>query len=231
MDGPARDILEVVYVGAGGSIMAKSFTCILESLARFKAAQPELLSRLHLRLYGTSAYWTPGEPKELEVLADRFGVGELVEEQPARISYLDAIRVILDADGLLILGVDDPAYMPSKLFTYALTGKPLLVSLHARSQANGYFSEMPTLGRLIHFDGSPNSTIETDTMVECFVDDLVHERHFEREREISPYLSSAAAQRHADFFERCLRLHAPESQPAGADGIPSSPQHEGRQVG
>ena len=202
---PPGSTIEVAYVGAGGSIMVKSFRRIARALARLRKSQAVLLNRIRIRLFGTYAYWVPGEPRDLQAVADEEGIGDLVEEQPARVSYLRAVELILRAHGVMILGVDDPAYMPSKLFTYALTGKPLLACLHDDSQANLYFHELPGLGRLIHFDdGSADESAE-DGQVRAFLDDLASGRHFNRAPEIEPYLSAAAARKHAEFFETCLR--------------------------
>jgi hypothetical protein len=113
------------------------------------------------------------------------------------------MRNIASSDGLLILGVDDPAYMPSKLFTYALTGKPLLVCLHKNSQANQYFDNAQLLGHLVHFDGQCEDESERGKVLE-FLCEVRERRRFDRRKQIAPYLSDNAAKRHADFFERCL---------------------------
>src|SRR5262249_18100649 len=149
-------------------------------------------------------YWVPGDSKDLEAIAEQEGVGDLVEEQPARVSYLRAMDLILRARGVLVLGVDDPAYMPSKLFTYALTGKPLLACLHRDSQGNRYFREIPGLGRLIHFGADAAQEFSEDAEVHLFVTEMAIGRRFNRTAEISPYLSPAAARRHAELFEACL---------------------------
>jgi hypothetical protein len=200
-----RRLLEVVYVGAGGAIMAKSFNRIVQGLARIRATNRELVDRIKIRLFGTYAYWKTGEPKPLKAIAISNGVVDLVEEEPARVSYLKAMDLILHADGLIILGVDDPAYMPSKLFTYGLTGKPLLVSLHRDSQANRYFQEMPGLGHLVHFDGDRERVSHMeDREIEVFLSEIGAGQRFDRKHEIEPYLSPAAARQHARFFERVI---------------------------
>ena len=109
--------------------MRKSFARICELISNLDR---NFIDNVRIELYGTSSDWNPSMPKELELIATEYGLHEIVSEEPVYISYLVAIQKIQAADGLLILGVDDPAYMPSKLFLYALTGKPLLASLHGR---------------------------------------------------------------------------------------------------
>jgi hypothetical protein len=143
-------------------------------------------------------------PKILEEVAQAAGVGDLVQELPERVSYLNALNMLQDAHGVLILGVDDPAYIPSKLFTYALTGKPLLASMHGDSETIRYFRELPDLGHLIRFDGVADLR-ESDSPLQSFLEDMAANRVFERKEMLKPYLAQAAAQRHSELFETCLQ--------------------------
>ena len=194
----------IAYVGAGGKIMEKSWRAVLRSLANFAARNPRKIEPFRFRLFGTEAFWKEGEPKFLVEIAREYGLAHLIEEQPRRVSYFRALEVIQSSAGLIILGVDDPAYMPSKLFTYALTGKPLLVSLHARSQANDYFNEMPNLGRLIHFDDDQEMTKSGETQIQAFLNDVATQRRIDRFAQIEPWLARSSAQKHVELFERVL---------------------------
>ena len=142
-------------------------------------------------------------PKELELIATEYGLQEIVREEPTYIPYLVALQKIQVADGLLILGVDDPAYMPSKLFLYALTGKPLLVCLHPQSQAEEYFQKTPEIGHLIQFENQ--MTEESDLQsVKDFLDEVRQRKLMDRKKALNPWLSSAMSRQHVELFERCL---------------------------
>jgi hypothetical protein len=197
--------IAIAYVGAGGTIMARSFGRIAQLLRQARQARPELVDRVRIRLCGTDGGWREGDPHLMVRIAQDAGVGDLVEEHPQRIGYLDALGRALDADGLLVLGVDDPAYMPSKLFLYALTGKPLLACLHPQSQADRYFREIDGLGELVHFDRGDGSTDASDgTRVVQFLEDAGRRRVTDRSVAIEGFLSSGAARRHAALFEACV---------------------------
>ncbi len=193
---------QIVYVGAGGDIMMKSFMRIIDGLVNLKQREPQLLQNVEIKLFGTFAYWQPGEPRPLQEAAERSGL-DFVEERPARIPYFRALELITNADGLLILGVDDPAYMPSKLFTYALTGKPMLVSLHHRSQADHYFKEMPGLGHLVHFNSDADEPTANTEFV-SYLTEVNNRSQIDRRSLIADYLSPMAAGKHSDFFESVL---------------------------
>src|SRR6185312_11565165 len=107
--------------------------------------------RFQICLYGTDGGWREGERRILQHQADLAGIGDLVTEDPRIVPYSQATVITSAADGLMVLGVDDPAYMASKLFSYAQLGKPLLACLHAGSQMNDYFEKYPELGTVIHF--------------------------------------------------------------------------------
>ena len=61
------------------------------------------------------------------------GLTEVVTEEPKRVSYERSLALVKGADGLLVLGVDDPNYQPSKLHTYLATGLPMMVLCHEQS--------------------------------------------------------------------------------------------------
>jgi hypothetical protein len=187
----------LVYVGAGGQIMVKAFSHIMELLALIRRDDRDLVEAFRIELYGT------GEAGVLSSVASRFGLCDLVSENPGRISYSRSIELALAAAGLFVFGVDDPAYMPSKLFTYSLTGKPLLVCTRQDSQANSYFQTNPGLGDLIHFGGS-SSSFENDRLtLTKFLVEAMKRRSVDRSELLRPFLSSAAARRHAELFDEC----------------------------
>jgi hypothetical protein len=198
-----QETVDVVYVGAGGSIMAKSFSTICAGLAEVRRTEPALVARVKIRLFGTYAYWQNGDPKPLQEIADRFGLTDIVEETPPRITYLQSMELVRQSNGLLILGVDDRAYMPSKLFTYALSGKPLLCCFHAESPPVHLFRQTPELGNLLTFDCQDDSlTSESVARVRTFLTEIGQGSQFDRQSLIKDYLAPAMAGRHVALFER-----------------------------
>ena len=122
-----------VYVGRAGHDMALSLEAFFTALARERAEHPDRLGRVRLHFVGTSyADGDTGEPTVAPIAA-RCGVADLVEEQPRRIPYFQALQCLLDADALVIPGSDDPGYTASKLYPYVLAEKPLLALFHQES--------------------------------------------------------------------------------------------------
>ena len=126
----------IVYVGAGGTIMEKGWREFLGQLKK-----DALVKGVGIEIYGTNTAWKEGDRPYLQGIAEEMGFKGLVTEEPKRISYERSLALVKGADGLLVLGVDDPNYQPSKLHTYLATGLAVLVLCHERSdlkrQLNG----------------------------------------------------------------------------------------------
>ena len=56
------------------------------------------------------------------------------------------------ADGLLVLGVDDPNYQPSKLHTYLATGLPVMVLCHQLSDVRWQIEGVEGV-KVLRFEG------------------------------------------------------------------------------
>lgn len=215
-----RPTFDVVYIGVGAEIMAKSFKAIAESTARLRRGGDRLVERLRIKLYGTDGRWREGGRRILREVAVEAGVGDLVAEEPVILPYREALAKAGNADGLLVLGVDDPAYMPSKLFLYASTRKPLLVCMRHDSQVNAYFARYADLGRLMSF-GAAKERVDNDEALRSFLRDLADRRTFERLDIRCDFSSKTMAEKHAELFKRVVST-APPSH--GGDCCPAMPR-------
>ncbi len=195
----------IVYTGAGGSIMEASFRNICRCLAELRRRYPSLLSGIRIQLFGTEPLAVGAAPTLTRVIAEE-GLTSLIFEYPARLSYLEALRRVMDADGLLVLGVDDQAYSPSKLFLYGLSGKPILACMHASSVVDEYFNRAPDLGHLIHFGGGHAGAVPGDlSSMLAFLQEVANRKISDRRAILEEWLAPAMAHRHAEFFDRCLK--------------------------
>ncbi len=194
---------EIIYVGVGGEIMAKSFAAICSAMAVVRGSHPMLFEGLKVRLLGTHAYWQDGDAKLLQEIAGHHGLGDVVVELPSRIAYLKAMELVQRSDGLLILGVDDEGYVPSKLFTFALSGKPLLACFRCDSPAARFFDEMPGLGHLMTFEtGRSEMQNESMSTMQQFLSEVSLGKMIDRHALVENYLNPSMARKHAALFER-----------------------------
>ncbi len=126
-------VVNVVYVGRGGHDMARAAQAVFGALADGLARQPELFEPVRLHFIGTD-YAPAGQGKRMLLpLAEATGVGDRVDEQPARVPYFTALQLLRDADLLLVPGSGDADYTASKLYPYILARRPLLAVFHEQS--------------------------------------------------------------------------------------------------
>lgn len=83
----------------------------------------------------------------------------MVQEVPGRLPYLDVIRNLEAADGIVVLGSDEAHYSPSKIYQSMLSGKPIFGLMHPESLATRTIREMGA-GRVTTNPDTPGLTAE-----------------------------------------------------------------------
>ncbi len=205
-DAKTRDRARIVYVGAGGPVMARSFALLCRVIARLRHDRPGLVENLTIALSGTTLGWRDGERCHLAEIAREHGLGDIVEEDPRRLSYRRSLEELAGADGALILGVDEQGYMPSKLFSYALSGKPLLACVHRDGPACSTLRRDPTLGHALWFSSAGDMCVdEAAAVAGAFLDEVIARRTFDRTARLRPFLAKAMAEQHVALFEARLK--------------------------
>ncbi len=113
------------YVGTLLPLGFETLRALLAAVARLREGQPAIYARLRLHFFGTSNQTTiRTEPRVLPI-AGEFGIEERVSEHPARIPYLDALRVLTQASAVLMMGSSERHYTASKLYPGILARRPL----------------------------------------------------------------------------------------------------------
>jgi hypothetical protein len=77
-------------------------------------------------------------------------VGDVVSEYTDRIPYFQSLRLLRDADHLIIPGSDDPNYTASKLYPYILSQRPVLAVFNEESSVVDIL-ERTEAGRAVTF--------------------------------------------------------------------------------
>ncbi|HVU17597.1 MAG TPA: glycosyltransferase [Candidatus Didemnitutus sp.] len=119
---PATRGIKIAYAGRLGPDMLPALDHLFHGIA--------LVLRegiaIEVYFYGTS-YAPAGQAEATTTsLAASHGIAAHVHEFPARITYLNSLRLLLETDVALVLGSNDPSYSPSKLYPTLLAGKPTL---------------------------------------------------------------------------------------------------------
>ena len=150
---PDDDTIDVVYAGRGGHDMATAARGLFGALRRGRDERPSLFGRVHMHFIGTS-YAPAGEgEKTIAPIAEEYGVADAVTERTDRIPYFQSLRLLRDADHLVVPGSDDPDYTASKLYPYILSRRPVLTVFHENSSVVDILRETGA-GAAVTFDGA-----------------------------------------------------------------------------
>jgi hypothetical protein len=125
--------VHVCYVGTLLPTGIEVLRATLAGLALLRDRNPAAYSRLRLHFLGTSNQRDTAAPARVRSIAAEMGVASAVGEEPARLDYLDALNVQVQADALLLIGSMEPHYTASKVFPALLSGRPVLAVYHAAS--------------------------------------------------------------------------------------------------
>lgn len=130
-----ENFIHIVYVGRGGNDMKGALSLLFKAFIKGLDENQTLFSKIRFHFIGTS-YAPNGEGKQsIKPIATRMGIEDYVYEQTDRISFYDSIYTLSTANGLVIIGSDDPQYTASKIYPYILAEKPLLAFFHPDSSA------------------------------------------------------------------------------------------------
>lgn len=125
--------IHLVYIGRGGHDMNLAVSSIFWGLKKGLESGNDIFSKIRMFFVGTS-YAADGKGiKTIEPIAEKYGVGHLVSEITDRLPYFEAMKVLKDADLLIIPGSTDTNYTASKLYPYILANKPLLAVFNENS--------------------------------------------------------------------------------------------------
>lgn len=202
---PSDDKIHVVYAGRGGHDMAQAARGIFGALERGRRAQPELFGQVRMHFVGTS-YAPAGEgEKTLEPIAEEYGVGDAVTEHTDRIPYFQSLRLLRDADHLVIPGSDDPDYTASKLYPYILSRRPVLAVFNEHSSVVDILRTTGA-GAAVTFDGSTASADLADDVLDAWTP-LLEQLPYTPDTDwdaFQPYTAEAMTRRQVEVFDQVV---------------------------
>lgn len=147
-----NDKIKLVYPGAFLPHSKK----LLESFFYVIRGNKDLFRGVEFYFIGTGKLLNSVMTSPIKEIAKEYGIyDEVVFEFPNRLTYLNTLNHISNADGLFILGSSEQHYTPSKLFNAFITRKPIFAILHHLSSGKAiiessrwgivslYNSEMP----------------------------------------------------------------------------------------
>ncbi len=202
-------LVHFVSIGRGGPDMFPVLDRFFAVVAQLRAADAAW-NRVRFHFVGTNYSPAAITYKVVAPLADARGVADLVDEQPGRIPYLESLQVLKESHGVLLVGSIFPDYTPSKLFSCALAGRPVLAMLHAGSLASGLAPRFGNL-RLATFDSAPQEAGFSDSLREGlgWLHALREERNLAQNGPLDEYSAEAMTRAQCRIFEAPVHAEAP----------------------
>jgi len=154
---PRDGHVHVCYVGTVLPTGIGTVRLLLDGLKRARDSRPDG-GRLRLHFFGTSNQSSSDQYRVLPLARER-GVDDVITEIPGRLDYLDALSVLTQASGILLLGSSERHYTASKLYPALLAKRPILALFHEASsvvQILGDTGREPTVRVVTYGDGPPN---------------------------------------------------------------------------
>jgi len=145
--------LHISYVGVCGVYMIRALQALFRAVNLGLERHPDLFQRVRMHFVGTTYAHNGAGQYQVLPIAKSEGVESLVDEHPARVSYLDAIQILLDSQALLMLGSESAHYTASKVFPYILAQRPILAVFHKASSAVTILQETQA-GEVVTFSDS-----------------------------------------------------------------------------
>lgn len=129
-------VKHIVYVGAYLPRSEPLVRVLFRALQALRATRPSLANTLKLTFVGTSNQPSGIGGGRVRPIAEAEGVGDLVDEHPPRVPFIEALSLLARADGLMMIGSDEPHYTASKIYPNLMAERPYLSVFHEVSSAH-----------------------------------------------------------------------------------------------
>jgi hypothetical protein len=197
------NLTHIVQVGRAGPDMDRAAHVVFNALSTGRQKHPELYEDVRFHFVGTR--YSPQASKTMEPIAAEHGVGDIVEEQVARVPYFQALQLLRDADMLMLLGSTDPNYTASKLYPYILSRRPLLTVFHENSSVVDITRETGA-GTVVTYDNKVDTTA-VGSEVEGAWSSMLERLPYTPDTDwdaFQPYTAEAMTRRQMEVFDRVV---------------------------
>lgn len=210
----------IAYVGTIWPLVIPTLRSFLRAVALLRD-RPDIYSRLRILFVGTSGIPSNTTTMLVRSLAEDEGVGDVVEEVPERVPYLDALSITGTADANLILGSDEPHYTASKLYGILMSGRPYLSVLHSESSAHAVCQQAGG-GIPLTFSSAGHLEKQVPIIADAIVRLVLSPQLIGRvsRAAYAEFEASRIAQRFADIFDSLRHTRSPPAK--SSDAVRSS---------
>jgi hypothetical protein len=193
-----------VYAGRGGHDMHLALNALFAELAALTESYPDLHSALRIHFVGTSYAPPGGAVKSIEPIALKFGIADMIDEQPERIPYFEALALYINSDLVLMIGSEMSDYTASKLFNCVLSQRKVLALFHRDSVVTNLVKNLPCVFLATFGPQIERAAFEEE--VRRGLKWALADENYRPcdERSLSPWLADASTKIQCDIFGRLV---------------------------
>ena len=200
-------LLHLSYVGTLLPTGFDTLRAVLGAVAERRAYNRDV-ARIRLHFFGTSNLRSDAAPLRVRPIAEELGVGDIVTEHPARLDYFEALSVLKESTGVLLLGSSEPHYTPSKVFPALVVERPVFGVMHEASTATDLLTKIggaPGI-RLVTFNAAGVATraAEIGDALAAFAADPRYVPAAMHAAALEPASACALAGTLATLLDRCV---------------------------
>src|SRR5258705_1037652 len=197
--------LHVCYVGAYVESMEPVLRAFFEAFRLGLKRTPNVFEKVVLHFVGTTYSTNGSDPFRVTAAARDCGVDEWLTQHPQRVSYLESLQIMLDAQALVLLGSAEPHYTASKVFPYVLAQRPFLTAFHAHTTRPAISMQL-NAGRVVSFN-EKETPAEKENEISVQLEELFRENYVPTTcwEAFEPYTTKALAGRLAQTFDAAIR--------------------------
>lgn len=123
--------IHISYIGVCIESMYPSINVFFQAIKKGLKNKPKNFKRIRIHFVGTD--YSNNAQQKIIPIAKKYGLEPMIDEETKRVSYLDAIQILLDSDMLVAFGTEEAHYTASKMFPYILSKKPIFTIFHELS--------------------------------------------------------------------------------------------------
>lgn len=198
-----RSRINLSYVGTMLPRSTPLVRSVFHAVQRLRVLHPQVASRLRVNFVGTSNQPDYLGPGLVTKLASEAGVQDLVTEIPRRVPFLDALYILANSSGLLLIGSDEPHYTASKIYPALMSGRAYVSLFHTASSSHRIltaagggktfsFSDLAELEALEPVMAAALAKLATEPQSFARADSSIYEK----------YTASSVARHFAQVFEQ-----------------------------
>jgi hypothetical protein len=197
--------INLSYVGTFLPRAGPLMRTLFRALRAVRLEHPTLAAKLTVHFLGTSNQPNGHGLFRIAPLAREEGVGDLVVETPQRVPYLEALHILSNSHGLLLIGSDEPHYTASKIYPALMSARPYISLFNVASSAHAILNKAGG-GLTFGFDAPEQLSAIEAPLSDALVELAGEHEHFGRAdpKSYASYSAHAVAGNFARIFDGLL---------------------------